>query len=370
MKKILSLMLALMLVLVPCLLASCSDDDGDGVEVTLDNVATLAEEYYNSLSLSDATKEGKAEFAEYYRLQLQLLDEATTDDEAAAKYAEVKANLDAKYKEMFVDVGDYRVSAQRAAFKAEIDTFAASKNINADVFGETQRGIFYGKVEAEKTKIDAIDSTIDMRAQLTASKNTINIAVQYAIDNAGISSDSPIYAALQAAKDRWLAYANGNVADKSLSGMLSEDRTDMESIYTATTVAICGESTPEMLDIENPEGHVKLLEAALAEFYEGNKDSISIAKAKALENLEKFVNGELEGPGGEKLDKSLLTNSGKVQLQEKYELERDYIIGKTGTDIDSKSKLEQLQWTAALSIYGKYLDILASPDAPEWTPVS
>ena len=370
MKKILSLILILAVAVLPCLLVSCSDDEDT---ITLANVGTKAEEYYNALSLSDATKEGKAEFAEYYRHQLQLLDEATTDDEAATKYAELTASLDAKYKEMFVDSTAYSISAQRAAHKAEIDAFAAAKNINAHVFGETQKSIFDGKVAAEKTKIDALDSTIAMQEQLAASKNTINAAVQYAVENANISPDSAKYAALQSVKALWESYKNAPDSDaKSLSGMLIEDRSDMESIYAAATVAICGEVSDEMLDGTNDAGHIKTLEAALAAFYEENKNSISATKQTVLDNLAAYFRGEIEGPANEKIDRSMLSNSGDAKLQEKYVTERNFIQSKTGAEIDSRAELAELQKNAALSIYNKYIEILANDVGAStgWTPIS
>ena len=371
MKKILSLILILAVAVLPCLLVSCSDDEDT---ITLANVGTKAEEYYNALSLSDATKEGKAEFAEYYRHQLQLLDEATTDDEAATKYAELTASLDAKYKEMFVDSTAYSVSAQRAAYKAEIDVFAASKGINENVFGPTQKSIFDGKVAAEKTRFDALDSTVAMQEQLAASKNTINAAVQYAVENANISPDSAKYAALQSAKALWESYKNapdGNV--KSLSGMLIEDRNDMESIYLATTVAICGETgSSDKLNADNEQGHIKTLETALASFYNEKKDSISETKQKALDYLAAYFRGEREGPANEKIDRRVLSNSGDETLQDYYKKKRDDINERPISEVDSKSDITKLLENTMLSIYNKYIEILASDvgASTDWTPIS
>ena len=367
MKKILSLILILAVAVLPCLLVSCSDDEE---KITLANVGTKAEEYYNALSLSDATKEGKAEFAEYYRHQLQLLDEATTDDEAATKYAELTASLDAKYKEMFVDSTAYSVSAQRAAYKAEIDVFAASKGINENVFGTTQKSIFDGKVAAEKTRFDALDSTVAMQKQLATSKNAINAAAQHAVDNAPASADSAIYAALQSAKAIWESY---NTDAKTLSGMLIEDRNDMESIYLATTVAICGETgSSDKLNADNEQGHIKTLETALASFYNEKKDSISETKQKALDYLAAYFRGEIEGPANEKIDRNMLSNSGDAKLQEKYMTERNFIQSKTGAEIDSRAELAELLENAMLSIYNKYIEILKSDvgASTDWTPIS
>ena len=367
MKKILSLILILALAVLPCLLVSCSDDEDT---ITLANVGMKAEEYYNALSLSDVTKEGKAEFVEYYRLKLQLLDEAANDEEAATKYAELTASLDAKYKEMFVDSTAYSVSAQRAAYKAEIDVFAASKGINENVFGPTQKSIFDGKVAAEKTRFDALDSTVAMQKQLATSKNAINAAAQHAVDNAPASADSAIYAALQSAKAIWESY---NTDAKTLSGMLIEDRNDMESIYLATTVAICGETgSRDKLNADNEQGHIKTLETALASFYNEKKDSISETKQKALDYLAAYFRGEIEGPANEKIDRSMLSNSGDAKLQEKYVTERNFIQSKTGAEIDSRAELAELQKNAALSIYNKYIEILANDVGAStgWTPIS
>ncbi|MDY3846576.1 MAG: hypothetical protein SOZ62_06740 [Eubacteriales bacterium] len=394
MKKLLSIMFAIILICSMVILTSCGEDDVD-----TDNSLSSATSSSATTSSSSSTSSSASSSSLGYNLEARktevktmlnqyrtspdmatghLTDETTTALDRA--FSDICNQIDAltaiddvnataeTYKAMYkaafntANVDENKISAIVTAYKTQLDSYAATMEIIGN-YSSDKEAEFNAVVNAAKNALNddeltskaALDTVLNqgktaIKEKADSIKTSAPVLSQADIDNAIASIDA------ETAKYGVNGYNNdgteapGKTYEHDLTGMLEEDRDSLMQMAENAKVEIRAAKTKDRLD--------EIVSDAISDalsFYNANKNSIADYVTTAREKLTKYLNGETLCYENDVYDSKIHAD----RIYSDHSIDEVALIMNTASfdGLTSKTEIDDKVQTVKNAMYAQYLKI-------------